>query len=375
MVLQTLFIWKKAPVMIKRLCLILGLIALLIVPVIAQDDVVVPDVRRMPLPQAASILNIVGLNLGEDTTADITEGQDPNTVVSQSIEPGTSIARGTVVDVTVLRAPNVRLIYDDNDITFINLTQEAMNINGIRFFSSDGTPASYSANQISGSLSDAECLQLWSISRGNAKDVTGCRSTLWRTTNNTSFHFWTQLNGVNRFIVSESGVQRAECAAAAANTQDSPLICEFYISGGSSGANDTTPYIYLAYTNDAIAFINNSLNQWMMTDQTTLLNNNPALNATNAPLIFGDVNLLREEFRVGLGRITQLAPGQCIMYTLEGAEVTAPPEHCNVVAQRALQPNIAFWVASFGVRSASDGRERSCPAALPNRLTLCIVPL
>ncbi|MDQ7035283.1 MAG: hypothetical protein Q9P01_10755, partial [Anaerolineae bacterium] len=278
------------------------------------------------------------------------------------------------IDVSVLRAANVRLIYDDNDITFINLTPDPMNINGITLTSSDGTATSYNANQISGNLDGAECLQLWSITRGNPKDVAGCRSILWRTTNNTAFHFWTQVNGVNRFIVSEGGIQRAECEAAAPNTQDSPLTCEFYIAGGSSGGNDSTPYIYLAYTTNAIAFINNSLNQWMMTDQTTLLNNNPALNATNAPLMFGDVNLLREEFRVGLGRITQLAPGQCIMYTLEGVDVTAPPQPCNVVAQRALQPNIAFWVAPFGVRSASDGRERTCPAALPNRLTLCIVP-
>ena len=80
------------------------------------------------------------------------------------------------------------------------------------------------------------------------------------------------------------------------------------------------------------------------------------------------------ERAVGLGRINQLAPGQCIMYTLEGATVTAPPENCQVVAQRALAPNIAFWTAPFGVRSVTDGRERSCPAGLPTRLTLCIVP-
>jgi hypothetical protein len=360
--------------MLRQLCLLLGLIAMLIVPVFAQDNVVVPDVRRMPLPQAASILNIVGLNLGEDTTADAVEGQNPNTIVSQSVEPGSSVARGSVIDVGVMRSPNVRLVYDDNDITFVNLTQAPMNVNGITFSSSDGTPASYNANQITGGLGGAECLQLWSINRGAAKDVAGCSATQWRTTNNTALHFWTQLNGVNRFVVTENGVQRAECPAAGAGTQDSPLTCEFFIAGGSTGADDVTPYIYLAYTTDAIAFINNTLNKWMVTDQTTLLNNNPALSAPGAPLIFGDVNLLREEFRVGLGSITQLAPGQCIMYTLEGATVTAPPEHCNVVAQRALAPNIAFWVAPFGVRSVTDGRERTCPAALPNRMTLCIVP-
>jgi hypothetical protein len=360
--------------MLKRIFWLCLLLTCLIVPTIAQDAVPVPDVRRLPLPQAASILNLVGLNLGEDTTADSVEGQAPNTIVAQSLEPGATAPRGTAINVTVLRAPNVRLVYDDNDITFVNLTQEPMNVNGITFSTSDGTPTSYSANQITGGLGGAECLQLWSINRGAAKDVAGCTATQWRTTNNTAFHFWTQLNGVNRFIVSENGVQRTECQAAGANTQDAPITCEFFIAGGGTGANDVVPYIYLAYTANAIAFINNSTDKWMFTDQTTILNNNPALSAPGAPLIFGDVNLLREEFRVGLGRINQLAPGQCIMYTIEGATVTAPPENCQVVAQRALAPNIAFWTAPFGIQSVTDGRERSCPAGLPTRLTLCIVP-
>src|SRR5262245_37353526 len=144
--------WVKEPQMLKRLFLLCLLLTFVLIPVLAQDAVTVPDVRRMPLPQAASILNLVGLNLGEDTTADAVEGQEPNTIVSQSIEPGGTVPRGTAISVTVMRAANVRLVYDDNDITFINLTQEGMNVNGITFSSSDGTPTSYNANQITGGL-------------------------------------------------------------------------------------------------------------------------------------------------------------------------------------------------------------------------------
>ena len=160
--------------MLKRLFGLCLLLTFFIFPTIAQDAVPVPDVRRLPLPQAASILNLVGLNLGEDTTADSVEGQAPNTIVTQSLEPGATAPRGTAINVTVLRAPNVRLVYDDNDITFVNLTQEPMNVNGIAFSTSDGTPTSYNANQITGGLGGAECLQLWSITL----DAEGCADVL-----------------------------------------------------------------------------------------------------------------------------------------------------------------------------------------------------
>jgi hypothetical protein len=111
----------------------------------------------------------------------------------------------------------------------------------------------------------------------------------------------------------------------------------------------------------------------MPTSQTNIYNNNPGLSAPGASLRFGDTDLLREDFRVGLGNISQLAPGQCLMYTVDGADVTEPPESCDVVAQRALGANIAFWVADFEVESAIDGERRICPAATADQRTRCII--
>lgn len=221
----------------------------------------------------------------------------------------------------------------------------------------------------------AAAIQIWSISRGNPKDVAGCDSYLWRLTRNTAVHFWTQVNNVQSFSVIENGAERAICPAAPPNSQNSPTTCELYVAGGGSAAGgDVAPFIYLAYTADAIAFINPTQDQWMLTSQTTLVNNNPHLAAPGATLVFGDPELLREEFRVGVGDVTRLAPQQCIMFTASDATVSDPPETCLVIAQRPLDGSVAFWRAAFDVRSVTDGEQRGCPAASGTRLTLCILP-
>jgi hypothetical protein len=268
----------------------------------------------------------------------------------------------------------MRLIYDDNDITAINLTNNNMTVAGLNFNGLDGA-AAFRAADVAGTLNVGDCIQLWSIARNQPKEIEGCDGTIsWRSTQNTAIHFWTQVSSVQRFQVVEDGIERAICEAAPPASQDSPKTCEFYIAGGSSGSSDLTPYIYLAYTRDAIIFHNNSLDKWMITNQTTFVNNNPQLATPGVSLVFGDTNLLGDDFRVGLGDITRLAPQQCIMFTLEGSDVSSPPEECALIARRALAPDIAFWVADFGVQSSTDGRERTCPAALPNRMTLCILP-
>lgn len=357
----------------RILLILLGLVTLVATVQGQSAEAVVPDVVGQPVPQAAAELNRAGLGLGSTTPFDQNTDLPPNSVVTQSIVPGTAVSYGTLVDLSVVLPSNARLLYDDNDITVINLTEGQLDLSGVTFASIEGTSAAYSANNIAGRLNSGDCWQLWSISRTGPKDVTGCTSTVWRTTSNTSNHFWTQSNGVSQFTVQQNGIQRATCAAAPVGSQDSPLSCEFYLAGSSTAAA-TVPYLQFVYTPNAIALVNTRDDAWMPTDQTTIYNYNPQLQNPGAPLIFGDTGLLREEFRVGLGDITQLAPGQCLVLTLEGAAPTEPVVPCDVLAQRSLSASVAFWLADFEVESVTIGRRHTCPAAVDNAQTRCIIP-
>jgi hypothetical protein len=358
-----------------RLLVLFVVLIVLVFPVAAQDDVPVPDVTGMSVPQAAAIFNLVGLNLGTESPVDPQPGQSTNTIAAQSVAAGSTAPRGAAVDVSVILPPNMRLIYDDNDITIINLTDGDMNLGGVGFRSTGDGAASFAPSQVAGVIDADDCIQVWSVIRNEPKGIEGCRSLLWRSTRNTAVHFWTQVNNVQSFSVTDNGVERALCPAAPPNSQNSPITCEAYISGGGSAASgDVAPFIYLAYTADAIAFINPTQNQWMLTNQTTLVNNNPNLPTPGTTLVFGDPNLLSEEFRVGVGDVTRLAPQQCIMFTATDTSVGESPESCFVIAQRPLDDNTAFWRAEFVVRSGSDGEERTCPAATSTNVALCIVP-
>lgn len=358
-----------------QLFLIFVMLLLPMQALLAQDsNVTVPDVTGLNVPQAAAELNRSGLNVGIQTPAENAAELTSNTIVSQSVAAGTSVPYGTSIDLMVVLPNNAQLIYDDNDLSLVNITAEEMSIPNLIFASTQGTPAIYPATTFwPSALRGGYCFQLWSVSRNEPKSLNECQGIdNWRTTNNTQYHFWTQSNGITQFAVQENNIQRALCPAAPPNSQDTPTRCEFYLEGGGR-ADDATAYIYFAYTQSAIAIINNSQDRWMPTHLNTIYNYNPALTAPGAPLIFGDANLLREEHRQALGNIQQLAPGQCVMFTLASATVTEPPEPCRVVAQRPLVDDVAFWVANFELESVIDGERRICPASMPERLTRCVL--
>jgi beta-lactam-binding protein with PASTA domain len=101
----------------------------------AQNAVQVPDLTGMNVPQAAAALNRVGLGLGSETGEAWTaaSGLEQNRIKAQSIAAGQSAASGSTIDVTVLRSPNVALIYDDNNLTLINKTGGDLDLTGIIF--------------------------------------------------------------------------------------------------------------------------------------------------------------------------------------------------------------------------------------------------
>src|SRR3954463_11504474 len=98
-------------------CLVLG-----IGQTMAQDTIQVPDLTGMNVPQAAAALNRAGFALGNETgeawTAE--SGLQQNRIKSQSVAAGQTAPSGSAIDVTVLRSPNVALVYDDNDLTLVN---------------------------------------------------------------------------------------------------------------------------------------------------------------------------------------------------------------------------------------------------------------
>jgi hypothetical protein len=360
--------------MIYRVLLLLLIISLGIVAVRAQDaDVMVPDVTGLSIPQAAAALNRAGLLLGQQTALNWTldSGAAPDLVAAQSVAAGTMVAADTSVDVVVPRTANMQLIYDDNDLTLVNMSDTPADMRGLRFMDVSGT-ASFAATRLTGELRARQCVQVWSIGRNGPKGINECRFIQnWLSTRNRSEHFWTAVNGIQEFAVLDNTTELARCPAAGIGTEANPLRCQFFYGGGAGGS-ELTDYIYFAYTPQAIAIINMSEDRWMPTDGI-IYNYNPGIAIPGVTLRFGDPQLFGASSRRSPGEIERLAPGQCIVLTSAPMEADAAPQPCHVVAQRDLVPQVAFWLADFQVESVTSGRRLGCPAAIAERLTLCIL--
>jgi hypothetical protein len=335
--------------------------------VMAQDAVIVPDVRGMNVPQAAALLNQNGIVLGAENNVAWTaeSGLPENTIGEQSIPAGQSVASGTVVDVTVLRSANTLLIYDDNDLTMVNQSGGGMSLEGLIFRSMGGSQESFfTATRWAGSLDSDDCAQIWSVPRGEPKDLPECPSnTFWLTTQFEEAHFWTGAYGATQFRVEQNGIERAVCPIV------NPGTCQFFLAGGGSAA-EVTPFVYFAYTPDQLVVHNTSDAQWMPLDGVQIVNNAPSVAGSNfafgSPEVFGNPQTI--------GRINRLAPGQCLRYTVSATASDTLPETCAVVAQLNLDPNVNFWAQPFGVDSVTDEAAHTCPGATAGRLTVCIMP-
>ena len=237
--------------MTKRIAIIISLFLMVLLssmPLLAQDtNVTVPDLTGLTLPKAGALLNRNGLSLGAQSQALWTDSstQPEGTISGQSVAAGQSVTAGTAIDVTVLRANNMSVMYDDNDFTLINGAGEDVDIEGLVFNAVETTtPASFDATRWEPVLSAGNCAQVWSIRRGAPKDTPNCgRIERWLTTNNTAEHFWTQLNGVSSFDIVQDGVTRASCPAAAPGSDE--MTCPFFLPT-ISNIGDVVPYVYLA---------------------------------------------------------------------------------------------------------------------------------
>lgn len=350
----------------KRISFV-ALLALLFVQLAqAQGSATVPDVTGMTVPVAAAELNrariAVGQEIGQPWTLE--SGLTRNAIAEQSISPGTQVDPGTPIDLTVLRSPNVVLLYDDNDLTLVNQTGGVIDLTGIFFQAVDGNHASFAASRWGRELRENRCGQIWSVNRNGPKGLDECEYIEhWLTTNNGAEHFWTGAGGTTQFSVTQNGIERAVCPVA------NPGRCEFYIPAISAG--DMTEYVYIAYTTDRLAIINNSEDKWMPLAGLELKNNNAE--PKGAKIVPADPTLYGSNLNPA-ANLQRLAPGQCIFFTDSSPAAQTPPQPCDVVAQLNVGPSVIFWGAEFPVDSVSDDQPHSCPVAQAGRLIVCILP-
>ncbi len=352
---------------VVRIGLILGcILGLTSFTLLAQESVIVPDLTGLSVPEATAALNRVGLALGAQTGElwSAESGLEQNRIQAQTVAPGTSVAAGSAVDVTVLRTPNVVLIYDDNDLTLVNQSGTQLPLQGLTFIAQDGNGASFNAARWSGAVRADQCTQIWSIGRNGPKGIDECRLIQnWLVTTNGSEHFWTGAGGTTQFTVIQNGIEMASCAVA------NPGRCEFYVSVGGAG-DGVTEYVYFAYTPEVLAIINTSQDRWMPIESLVIRNN--YVTPLGAPVPVGDPSLFGNPQTVA--NIRRLAPNQCLLFTNSTPDAQNPPQPCDVVARLDVGTNLIFWGADFPVESITDDQERSCPAATPGKLTLCILP-
>lgn len=351
--------------------LVLLITGLTVSSVYAQEAVTVPDLTGLSAPKAAAELNRLGLRLGaqasQSWTAD--SGVPENTIGSQSVEAGSSADPGTAIDVTILRSANIRLIYDDNDLTVVNLTPRALDISGINFATSEGSAASFSANRWTSELKPNQCVQVWSINRNGPKGLPECESIqAWQVTTNAGNHFWTAANGVAKFDVKQGDGVLTTCNAASAPEQ--PMACEVYLV--SSEQSDVAEFVYFVYTTDQFVAANPSENEWMRLNQTKLYNANPNQSQLGANFnlgtreMFGNPDILAD--------VRRLAPKQCLLFKSDAAAADAPlPETCDVIAQRDLPAAELFWLNDFQIESR-NGTKFTCTAAVEGKRTICVMP-
>lgn len=334
-----------------------------------EADISVPDVTGMNAPQASAALNAIGLRLGSEANVPAAEGQAEGTIATQTPVSGARAARGSAVDVTIARSPNIRLIYDDNDLTLINLSSRPLALGPLTLNAVQGEQGVFRAARWGAEVRAGDCVQVWSVGRSEPKSVDGCRAVnAWLTTNDISQHVWTRTSNVRMFTITQDGEIRAECESARRNTQDTPQRCEFYVDTPAAVPN--LPYIYTAYTTDALIVLNPSDDGWLRLNIEIVGAGGEVL-ALNAAANYDSVDPLIRVENAGGVSIRQLAPGQCVRFRAPTTADEAFPQPCVPYADSVVEQ--PFWLADFSVRDR-ENKDHICKAATPGRLTICVMP-
>ncbi len=324
-----------------------------------QDSLItVPDLNGLSVPVAAGELNRAGLQLGHEQiiAVDPASGDTENTIAAQSPAAGDSVARGTSIDVRVLRAANAYLIYDDNDLTLVNVQSGLLDLSEVQFSAvGPNGPVEFNPTAWAANLDEGRCGQIWSVGRVSSKEIDGCSVILWMTASSSSQHFWTHTAGIQGFSVIQNGEVRALCPAAPAGSQDAPLRCDIVFE--MDYAQEHVSYIYLAYTTDRLIVHNQTAERWMEFSDTVLRDSASR-----------DIDLSALDIFSADERPARLAPDECILFA---ADVDAqPPEPCHVIG--LVPVDTAFWLQPFRVIGRDD-YPRVCEAAEADTLMICVM--
>ncbi|MGB1288740.1 MAG: PASTA domain-containing protein, partial [Aggregatilineales bacterium] len=229
----------------KRYLFLLSIVLLCVSgAVFAQDNVSVPDMTGLSVPQAAALLNSNGLSLGTVTNVGWSEdsGLPQNSISEQSVAADSEATTGATVDVTRLQATNMTMVYDGNLVTFINRSGVVLDISNLMFRADNGSE--FPALRWTNILAVGECGQIWSIQQGAPFELAECATTYWQSTQQTILHFWTGDSGATQFDVIQDGASRATCMAAPAGSGGgTPTTCDFYLPTAGVDIDDTA-YIY-----------------------------------------------------------------------------------------------------------------------------------
>lgn len=347
--------------------LLIVLLLMVMIPALAQEETetstpAVPNLIGLTAPEAEAILNQQGLRLDPIfSLLDINEsGGTANTIGDQSPAPGDIVDPGTIVSVSMIRSFNILLIYynegnrdfENAHFTFVNLSDEAIYIDGIRFQSDNGqfAAASWHSNTIDGH----QCFQIWSNEGNGSYEPHECalRGVLDRGTLegvSEEEHFW---QNTDRFQIFQDGVYRASCAVALGR-------CELWVSPQAI-AEDVTEYVYFVYNEHELFVLNHSPAQWMPLFEIRLDNAERTLNDSR---LWSSITIPDLDF---------LAPGQCVYFADNIRDERL--NDCFVIAESIVSANNAFWRDGFTVQSLYQEAivERSCP--LPSGMTFCLVP-
>lgn len=329
--------------------------------------VTVPNLYGLTAPQAAAALNAARLRFGGQSAATAGESQAPGTVTSQSLPAGSLANAGDTVDILVAEPANVRLIYDNNDLTLIHNGNEPLDVRQIDFQASEAVPVQFTGRRWGRRVEPGDCVQVWSTRRTEPKSVAGCRRIeSWLSTTDAAQHVWKQSAGVERFVVRQDGIPRGECPAAGSGTRDAPMVCEIYLA--QPEAAPVWPFVYLAYTQDTLIVHNASSDSWMRPNLTV----EPS---AGGAFMFNDTTLYSAIDGLVLSAgdsgpvLRQLAPNQCVRFRTSTALPGSLPEPCFLFGD-ALVHGAPFWQSRFTVRDRAGDRH-ICEAAVADTVTVC----
>lgn len=342
-----------------------------------------PNVIGMRVPVAAAALNAAGWRVGDYRFEALPNGSNniANTISAQVITD----AEAQTITLTVVVQPNMRLVYDNNEITLVSdadpaarfrlsdlLFESTLN-DELRQFSAQDWKYPGTGTPWNGALDNVQlyCMQLWSILRGGASRITECTGErgsghpgiqVYFETINSSKHFWIHEGIAGEFAIYQDSILRGNCPTTDNSDTEADDQCTFYLAPGLY-AGDVTDYLYFSYNQDTFNVLNRSDERWMPLGQAVIENG----------ITLGENEWI--DYQGVIANPAALAPGQCLQY--RDAEVPDDSSlPCEARVTTVLLPaDRVFWRTEFRITSPADRQTRTCPPpAADGSRTICIIP-